>query len=418
VNSVSSVGSRAIAGFARVGILLAIARVYGPGSFGEVSLAISLVEILRTFSEFGVDTVSIRKFAQTGSGSRAELLASIAGTKLILGACFYCLGIGVLLFIANNRTEILLGVIAALTLFFASILGAISSYFQSSFSMSRIFRTTLLSSIFSVVLASIAMYGKVPLLLVVACLPAADALNLLLLSRRLGLPFRLRISFPQALALLQESLPVGIMAVLVVLYFRLDNIFVFKFAGESALGLYALSYRIIEPGLMVPLAFATTTYAFLSRPQYQEIGLRKVALISIRTMWPAYLLIMAMVTIIPLMGKTFLAWIFPGYLAAYPILVVLGFALALRTINVTLTALLNSRAKYSLLAKIAAGSLTFNLFLVFLLVPRLGALGAAWAALGTESINAVMQGKSVISVLTGPERRLMAGDILMESSTE
>ncbi len=398
VNSASSAGFRAIAGMTRIAILLSIARAYGPGSFGQLSLAMSLVEILRTFSEFGVNTISIRKFSQTGLGDRAHLLASIAGTKLILGACFYSLGVGVLFLIANNRAAVRLGAIAALTLFFASTLGAISSYLQSSFSMSRILRTTLLSSMFSATWASIAIHSKAPLLVVIACLPAADALNLLLLSRVSGVPFRLRFSFSQTVGLLRESLPVGIMAVMVVLYVRLDNIFVFKFAGESALGLYALCYRIAEPGLAVPLAFATTTYAYLSRPEYQDIVLKEAALILLRTMGPAYLLTLAALATVGLMGRTLLAWIFPRYLAAYPILLVLGFVVAARTINITLTSLLNSRAKYSLLAKICAVNLSVNVVLVFLLVPRLGALGAAWAALGTESVNMLMQGEAVLWV--------------------
>jgi O-antigen/teichoic acid export membrane protein len=401
LNSASSAGFRAIAGMTRIGILLSIARAYGPGSFGQLSLAMSLVEILRTFSEFGVDTISIRKFSQTGAGDRAHLLASIAGTKLILGACFYSLGMGVLFLIANNRATVRLGAIAALSLFFASVLGAISSYLQSSFSMSRILKTTLLSSTFSIAWASIAISSKAPLLVVIACLPAADALNLLLLSRVSGVSFRLKFSFSQTVGLLRESLPVGIMAVMVVLYVRLDNIFVFKFAGESALGLYALCYRITEPGLTIPLAFATTTYAYLSRPEHQEIVLKQAALISARTMGPAYLLTLAALAIVAVMGRTLLAWIFPRYLAAYPILLVLAFVVAARTINVALTSLLNSRAKYSLLAKICAVNLSVNIVLVFLLVPKLGALGAAWAALGTESINMLMQGKAVLWAFAG-----------------
>jgi len=276
VNSASSVGSRAIGGLSRIGILLGIAHVYGPGSFGQVSLAISLVEILRTFSEFGVDTVSIRKFAHVDPSDRPQLLASIAGTKLILGTCFYFLGVGALSFVANNRAEIWLGVIAGLALFFSSLLGAISSYFQSSFSMARILRTTLVSSTISVLFAFVSIYARAPLLLVIVALPMADAINLFLISRRLDAPLRMRFSIQQAAALLRESLPVGVMAVLVVLYIRLDNLFVFKFAGEASLGVYALCYRLIEPGLMVPAAFSTTAYALLSRPQHQSDTLAEV----------------------------------------------------------------------------------------------------------------------------------------------
>lgn len=405
MNSASWVGARAIAGFARLGMLLAIARAYGPGKFGEVSLAISIVEILRTFSEFGVDTVSIRKFAQTVTEERAGLLASVIGTKLLLGSSFYLLGVGVLFLVARNRFEILLGIIAALSLPFVSVLGALSSYFQSSFSMSRMLRTTLVSSAASVGFASVAIHGRVSLLLVIVALPLADGLNLLLLWRQLDMPCRMRLRFQEAMSLLRESLPVGLMAAMIALYFRIDNLFVFKFAGESALGLYALCYRIVEPALMVAHSFSTTSYTLLAHSEHQEDGAGEVSRILVRTMWPAYAFITVVAVIISLSGRILLARFFPAYLSAYPILLVLAFTLLVRTLNVTLTAILNSRARYSTLARITAANLGVNLLLVLLLVQAWGVIGAAWASLLTEGFNALIQGRSVISALV-PANRL------------
>ena len=143
-----------------------------------------------------------------------------------------------------------------------------------------------------------------------------------------------------------------------------------------------------------------------------------MCLVSLRTMWPALLLTMAIVAIMLLTGKALLERFFPQYLAAYPILVVLVFVLAARTINVSLTALLNSRAKYLLMAKLSALNLAANIFLVLLLVPKLGALGAAWAALGTESVNTLLQGKGVISVFSGPASDPIARDVLIELPTD
>ena len=99
------------------------------------------------------------------------------------------------------------------------------------------------------------------------------------------------------------------------------------------MGLYALCYRIIEPGLMVPAAFATTVYAFLSRSEHQEMVLKEAGLVALRTMWPALVLTIAMVPIMPLIGKALLARFFPKYLPAYPILVVLAFVFGLRALR-------------------------------------------------------------------------------------
>lgn len=408
MNSASWVGARAISGFVRVGILLGVARAYGPAKFGQLSLALSMVEILRTFSEFGIDTISIRKFAQTAPKERTQLLAGVVGAKLLIATCFYCVGAGALLLLTTDRAEVELGAIVGFSLFFAGVLGALSSYLQSSFSMSRILRTTLLTSGASVCFASMAILGRASLIVVIVALPLADGLNLLLLWHRLGTPLRVRFGIQETLSLLRQSLPVGLVAILVTLYFRLDNLFVFKFAGESALGLYALSYRIIEPALMVPSSFSTTTYTLLSNAEHQEVGARQVMRILVRTMWPAYAFIVAAAMVLLFAGKPLLARFFASYLGAYPILLVLVLALAVRTVNVTLTTVLNSRAKYSLLAKITAINLATNLLLVIVLVPGWGALGAAWAAFSTEVLNVLMQLRSVASSLSLPVSPQMA----------
>jgi O-antigen/teichoic acid export membrane protein len=214
--------------------------------------------------------------------------------------------------------------------------------------------------------------------------------------------------------LLKESLPVGFSAVSVALYFRLDNLFVFKLAGESALGLYAVCYRIVEPVLMVPASFSITAYTYLSDKKHQRAGTGEVTQVLSRTMWPAYAFVAVVGTTLVFTGKLILARFFSGYQAAYPILVVLVLALAVRTLNLSLTAVLNSRAKYTVLAKITATSVVLNVLSVTFLVSRWGALGAAWAALLTEILNTLMQGRSVMSSLLIVSCPLVAESVNVE----
>jgi O-antigen/teichoic acid export membrane protein len=406
LNSSSLVAARSIAGAARVGILLAIARTYGSAKFGELSLVISMVEILRTFSEFGVDTISIRKFAQAPAEQRTDLLGGIIGAKFLMATLFYCVGAAVLLAITKARIELQLGAIAGLSLFFVGGLGSISSYLQSYFSMAKVFRTTLLASFVSIGFATIAILNRASLLWVIAAFPLGDGVNLLLLSFKLNAPFR--VSIRETISLLRESLPVGLSVSSVVLYFRLDNLFIFKFAGEAALGLYAVCYRMVEPALLIPYSFSTTSYTFLSGAEHQQAGVQKVTRILLRSMWPAYLFTAAVAAVVFAVGKPLMARFFPGYQAAYPILLVLVLTLCVRTMNATSLAVLNSRAKFSLLAKITGINLAVNLIFVVMFVPRWGALGAAWAAFFTEVVNGFMLGLSAFSSLHPAKPFLMA----------
>jgi len=387
MNSASSTGARAVTGFVRVGVLLAIARAYGPGNFGQVSLALSTVEILRTFSEFGIDTVSIRKFAQTTPDKRGELLETVVGSKLALAACFYCVGLGFLAVIADKKAEILLGAVASLSLFFASALGAFSSYLQSHFSMSRVLSATLLGSAASVAFASFAIWARWPLVLVIGALPLADGLNVAFIWRRLGLRVRARFSLSDTARLLRESLPVGLMGVLIVLYFRLDSFFLYKFSGEAALGLYAACFRMVEPALMVPHSFAMTAYTVLSSPTRQNDSPAEVARTLFRTMWPAYAFIFIVSLLLILFGRHALAIFGSSYASALPALQILAAVLIVRTANITLTSILYSHGRYSTLAKITASNLAINIILVMLFVPIFGIRGAACAVLLTEVWN-------------------------------
>jgi O-antigen/teichoic acid export membrane protein len=411
LNSVSGVGLRAVTGLVRVGILLGIARAYGPELFGRLSLSISIIEILRMFSEFGVDTVSIRRFTQTDPERRTALLETVLGTKFLLSALFYVVGTTAVILLARDRFDILIVIVVGLSLFFSNGLGALSSYLQSCFSMSRILGTGALSSVVSIGFAWFAIRHKAPLLLVIVALPLGDALNLVLCYLATKLPLRVRFDTKETLSLLRDSLPVGITSALIILYFRLDTLFVFRFAGAAALGLYSACFRMIEPALVIPHAFSTTAYTVLSHVERNDDGFSVVAKTVLRTMWPAYAIVGSFALFLLLLGKALLARFFPMYLSAYPIMAILSLTLVVRSLNVGLTAIFNSRAQYFAITKIAAVNLLVNIVLVLFLTKAYGAVGAAFAALMTESINTLMQIRGLFSFLRFPSRTLVARKI-------
>ena len=406
MNSASAVAVRAISGLTRLGILLAIARAYGPQAFGRLSLAVSIVEILRAFSDFGIDTVSIRRFVHTApAGRRTELLPAIVGTKVLVSACFYGLSAGIVFCLANHF-ELLVALIAGLAIVFSGVLGAFSSYLQSCLAMSGLVKSTFVSSAAAAMFAAVAIYKHTSLLLVIAALPFGDVLNLILFCLTSGLGLRTRFDLQQTFSLLRESLPVGITSALVILYFRLDTVFVFKLAGAAALGLYSASFRIVEPALMIPNSFSTTAYAVLCSVPRSDQSFGQAIGVVWRTMWPAYAFVAGFSALGLLAGRLFLGSISPMYLPGYPVLAVLSVTLLVRSLNMGLTAIFNARAMYSVVTRIAGMNLGLNLVSVFFLVEKFGAFGAACAALLTESINTIIQGRKLASVLRAPKHQL------------
>jgi O-antigen/teichoic acid export membrane protein len=387
-NSLFGVLSRTISGFSRTGVLLLIASRYGPAEFGNLALAISLAEIFRSFSEFGIDTIAIRYFSEPRR-NRSEMLGEIVSAKLLTACCCYLISIAALMMLAHTREERSLGAIANLSLLTANLVGAFTSYFQSQLRMAAAFPAIALAYSGFIVVSVVAIHAQWPLYLIVGLIPAFEAVNCSLLWYRSGHTLQLRVKLKSSLALLRESLPLGLMSAMVVLYFRLDSIIIFRLLGNEALGLYAAGSRLVEPALMVPHAFSITLLAVLSNPRRHSV--HGVVQSVLHSMWPAYLFIGAGVAGVLLYGGSVLQHFGPNYLPALPVLKILACALVARTANITLTAILNSRGMYSTLARITFGVLAVNVVLALWFVSKFGIRGAAWAALVTELFNLFAQ---------------------------
>lgn len=377
-------------------VLLAIAHRYGPEKFGNISLAITIAEIFRTAAEFGIDTVCIRRFSQCSEAEQCAFLPRMLSTKIQTAGFFFVVAIGTALILSGTPNQVALTAVAGLSIFLANIVSAFSALFQSRFAMSRVLIATSWSVAFYVLLSFVAIEYEWPLLVVISLLPLSELLNGIFLWRQ-GLPRSvLQIDHRASRDLLRESLPMGLMAIMVILYFRFDNFVVFKLEGSAALGLYAAAYRLSEPALMVCVAFSTTLYVLLSGTRDDPRLHVKLWPMVLRTMWPAYGFILLVSSGLFFWGQLLLRFISPNYLAASDLLKVLALVLLVRTVNVSLTSILNSRGQYSVLAKITAICLVVNIVSSITLVSLLGVPGAAWSALITEAFNAVAQGRAVV----------------------
>lgn len=395
-NSFFGVAVRAIAGFSRIGILLLVARHFGPALFGRVALAMSMMEIFRTFSEFGLDTVALRHFSQAGSEEEcSHIFGRVLTTKLALASVFYICCLVAILAVSHSTLEIQFGAIASISLFSANLVGALVAYYQSQLRMHEIFWVTLYVYVAYVAISIAALWANAPLQWILVVLPAAEFAYFYVLRSRDQITNRLIIDAQGSMALLKESVPLGIMSGMILLYFRLDNVILYKLSGTAALGLYAVCFRMIEPVMMVPGAFAVSLLAVLSAKGQKRIERSELWKMSARTLWPAFLFSLCAAVGLILCGKFLLARFSPEYVAAYPALCILASCLLIRTANIALSAIINSRGAYSSLAKIAAFNLGANIVLVLALVPSMGIVGAAWAALGTEFLNMLAQMRCV-----------------------
>jgi O-antigen/teichoic acid export membrane protein len=390
-NTGATVLIRGGSGIARLLLLLLIAKRFGPEDFGRLSLVLSLVEIVRVIADFGLDIVTIRRFSVNKLLSE-RLLGNVLTLKLISATFGYIASIVLYWLLYHDSEGVKLAFIIGTSLYSSLLLNAFIAYFQANLNMSSIIISSLVSALSYVSLTVIGLYWHWSLMPFAVIIPASELINLLITSsifKRISF-VKLRFNRKIILSLIRESIPVAIGGIAVVLYLRLDNLFLGLFLNESSVGIYSAGYRFTEPFMLVSSSLSLSIYASLS--QYGKNDLSKNVS---QTMFRILATVIGLSTVGALLLSFFavrlLAMLSPEYYKSVTVLRILSLSIIFKAINAQLTAMINSRGKFSIITVIAIINLTINIALNLLMIPEYGIIGAAIAVTATELINTIMQ---------------------------
>jgi O-antigen/teichoic acid export membrane protein len=394
-NSFSTVLVRGTFGFARIIVLLFLAKTYGVREFGLFSLILIFIEIAKVVCDLGVDIVSIRRFAADPKNSPA-ILNSILGLKL-LSATFGCvLTIGLYVFLYGDSYGLIILSIACVSIYTSLFLNGLVSYYQTNLSMEKIIRAYLIGYGCYLVFSVSAILFRTSLIVLVSIIPLTEGIILFLLVRQYLTNASLRICIDISFirSLLSESIYVGLAGIAVVIYMRLDNVMISRMLDLKSVGQYAIAYRLTEPFSLLFSSFGISIYASLSSLSLATTVHQRY------TYARKYLLGMVAVACAGILGYVFVVRpLLPIFSQEYAesgtVLLILSFVLLFKALNTQMTAILNSMEKFRIVSGITFINLVASFLLNVIFISHYGIVGAAMAVVGTECINSLFQGGSL-----------------------
>lgn len=388
-NSAALIALRATNLLARLLILFAIARHVPPAAFGTVILVLSIAEIGKVLADFGLDTLAIREYSAPSPPAR--FAAGLAAAKLLLGATVYVGLAG--WFAAGPTAQAVPGMIVGATVLTSLLVNYSLDFFQGRLRVARVLPAVLATNVLLTLAALVAVTRLGDLRAQVALFPLVEAVNGLVLlallrreARRDGPPF----AFGDVPALVRRSLPIAVTAVVIMTYSRLDVLVLSSRLDAASVGHYGMAFRLTEPFQLAAAAFALSVFSrFAARFQAPPVtGLRPLAARYLAaTLAYGAATALALALLAPPLVRRFL----PDYLPCVPVLRVLAGALVFRSLNATLAGILQGAGRFRLLTGIAVWNLALVYVLLGWLVGWLGARGAAFALLGAEAVNTVVQ---------------------------
>jgi O-antigen/teichoic acid export membrane protein len=191
--------------------------------------------------------------------------------------------------------------------------------------------------------------------------------------------------------LLRRSFPFALLALLMVIYTRIDVILLERLLpdGTKAAGIYAQSYRIYDAINMISVLFATLLLPMFAR----ILAEKKDVKLLISSAFPLLITGTLIVSVVLVsFSEPLLKLLYTEFYAESPKTFVL---LMISIIPVSITyifgTLLTADGHLMKLNAVAGIALVVNVLLNIFLIPRMGVAGAAASALATQLLGAILQ---------------------------
>ena len=185
-------------------------------------------------------------------------------------------------------------------------------------------------------------------------------------------------------ALLRESYPIAVAGIFAMINLRADAVILSLYVDQSALGLYNGAYALIIGFALFPTSFLPALYPALAQ-RFQTARADAVKLF-LRSQLLSVGLGLGLAVGLTLTARWLMTVLYgPAFSAGGPILAILGWAVLCMYVSYANSTFFNAvdRQDLNLWTAVLAG--VVNVGANFVLVPRLGALGAAWATVLSEA---------------------------------
>lgn len=240
-----------------------VARYLGPEQFGIYNYAIAFVALFSAFATLGLDGIVVRDIVHNPADKDKTLGTSFV-LRLIGGIVTLLLAFCTISLIRPGNILIhwLVAIIAAGMIF--QSFDVIDFWFQaqvrSKYTVYAKNTAFLLTSIAAVLLILL----KAPIIAfacIILCEFVIGAVGMIVVYKVNGHFLReWRVSFMRGKELLNDSWPLILSGIAVMIYMRIDQIMIGEMLGDSAVGIYSVSVRLSEAWYFIPIAITMSVF--------------------------------------------------------------------------------------------------------------------------------------------------------------
>ena len=368
-----------------------ITRFLGESGFGDYATILAFVYIFTVFADLGLYSIVVREISREGADEEKiinnALTLRMAAGLIILGSAYFVS----LFFPYSSQVQIGIAITAA-GFWFLSNCQVLMGLFQKYLRLDKVALAELagriiqLAAVWIVIYYPAEIFGDTPLYGIVSALALGAILNFLIILYFTSgyLKLKPRFNFSYWKYLLKQSFSLAVSAILVMIYFKLDTIFLSVMKTSESVGIYSLSYKILEsliffPAMVVGLTMPLMSKTFSAdRQKFYSIVQRTLNFLVVIIVPLVVGTLFASEKIIRLVGGA------EGFADSPMVLNILVFAIAMIFLGALFSNVIIAANKQKFLAQIYFLGAVVNVIANFIFIPKYSYYGAAATTVLTE----------------------------------
>jgi O-antigen/teichoic acid export membrane protein len=400
-NGVSLVVGRVALSAFRMLAALAVARLAGPDMFGAYALLLSLIGLAEWLVDFGQTDMAVRDGARRPR-RRAAILNALAQAKRVQGPAV-AIALPTILWLAGQGREIILaGSAGSIAVLATAWLQPARATLRLTLRMDKDIGAELAGVAVMLPLLALASLYRAPLSLLVATFAVARLTQAALVAHWAGSIRQTRDMRCLATRLARQAVPLGCAGMMVLLYDALAPLLLAQLMDMRAVALYAAAARFIMPVLVAVQAIASAAFPLIARDWQRDPA--ACARTQQATLLASTALAALMFTGIHGGAAFLMALMGPDFTRGAALLQLMAWTLLARAITTAMAPLIVIAGRQGRAMLLTLASLVGQCAALFVLVPRLGVMGAAWGCLlveltlGTVAVSTIGQRATGIAI--------------------
>ncbi len=376
-----------------VGLLVGVwvARYLGPEQFGLLSFVTAFVGLFGAIAGMGLQGIVVRDIVRDYA-CKEETLGTAATLQIMGGLLAYCLILTTILCLRpkDDLTIVLVAILGSTMLFKAS---EVTSYWFESQVQSKyiVWVQTSMFVVFAAIKVALIISHATLVFFVWATMAETLVVAFLmcLVFSRFGQSLRqLRFTFLRARTLLNDSWPLMLSGIAIVVYMKIDQIMLGQMVGDQAVGIYSVAVRISEIWYFIPMMIISSVSPAIlaSKKHSNEIYYQRLQRLYNLMVWLAVSVALPMT----FLSSTIVMLLFgQGYAGSGPVLAIHIWASIFVFLGVASAQWFLAENLQAMAFQRTALGAVVNIILNFLLIPSFEEIGAAVATIISQAFAAL-----------------------------